>query len=98
MIQNSLSAGIVGALMTVGSLGVANATPVAPLATAALSSPYVKQVSFWGQPFPSGYALYRGQCYSYVAVESPAGYVWKRVYICNDHNGRTFGHGYGGRF
>ncbi len=97
MIHNSLRAAAIGALM-VGCLGAAGAAPMAPATITGLSGSSVKLASFWGQPFPFGYAYYQGQCYSYVPVESPTGYVWKRVWICSDHRGRTFGHGYDGRF
>lgn len=98
MIYKNLRAVTIGALMTVGCFGAANAMPIAPAAMTALDGPPVKSVSFWGQPFPYGYAYYRGQCYSYVPVETPTGYVWKRVFICTETNGRGYGHGYGGRF
>ena len=93
-----LRAVTVGALMTVGYLGAANAMPIAPMTTTSVGNAAVESVSFWGQPFPYGYTYYRGQCYSYVPVETPTGYAWKRVFICTETNGRGYGHGYGGRF
>ena len=98
MIHKNLRAVTIGALMTVGCLGAASAMPMAPATTVALNGPPVISVSFWGQPFPYGYSYYRGQCYSYVPVETPTGQVWKRVFICTETNGRGYGHGYGGRF
>lgn len=98
MLCNSLRAAIAGALMTVGCFGAAGAAPVAPATMTALSRPTANLVSFWGRPFPWGYSFYEAQCYSYVPVEGPTGTVWKRVWICTDTKGPTYGHGYGGRF
>jgi hypothetical protein len=98
MVHMGLRAVIVGALVSIGSLGVASAAPIAPAAMTALSSPPVKLVSFWGRAFPWGYTYYHGQCYTYVQVETPTGYAWRRVWICTETDGRGYGHGYGGRF
>jgi len=97
MVHKSLRA-VVGALMTIGCLGAAYSAPIAPSAMTALSNSPIKLVSFWGRPFPWGYAAYRGQCYTYVPVETPQGQMWRRVWICNDMPGPWYGKGYGGRF
>ena len=95
MVHQSLRAVIAGALIAIGSLGAAYAAPIAPTAMRAPSSPPVKLVSFWGQPFPYGYRYFHGQCYAEVPVETPTGIVWRRVWVCEtDH----YGYGYGGRF
>ena len=96
MVHKNLRGVIVGALMTIGCLGVAYAAPIAPAAM--LSSPPIKLVSYWGRPYPYGYIEYRGQCYTYVKVDTPTGPAWQRVWICTETGGRGYGHGYGGRF
>lgn len=98
MVHKSLRAVIIGALMTVGYLGAAPAAPIAPAAIATLNDAPVKLVSYWGRPFPWGYAYYPGQCYSYVQVETPSGLAWRRVFICTETHGHGYGHGYNERF
>jgi len=97
MVHKSLAT-IVGALMTIGCVGVACAAPIAPAAMTELASPPTTVVSFWGRSYPYGYTYYQGQCYTYVQVETPTGYAWRRVWICTETGGRDYGHGYGGRF
>jgi hypothetical protein len=97
MVHRGLGAVIVGALMTVGCLASAYAAPIAPPAMMALSAP-VESVSFWGQPFPSGYTYFPGQCYRYVQVETPNGYAWRRVWICTETRGRGYDRRYDPRY
>lgn len=98
MAHKSLRPVIVGALMTIGGLGAAYAAPIAPVAITGLNSPSAKLTSYWGRAFPWGYSYYPGQCYSYVQVETPDGWAWRRVWICGEKHTRGFGHGYDGRF
>jgi hypothetical protein len=90
MVHNSFRAVIVGALMTIGCLATARAAPIAPTA---LIGPPAKFISFYGLPFPFGYAYFPGQCYKYVQVETPKGYAWQRVWICTEPGGRGYGDG-----
>ena len=89
MVRNSRRA-VVSALMIVGCLGAARAAPIAPGAMAAPTGSAAKTVSFWGQPFPSGYAYFPRECYMHVLVDTPHGPVWRRVFICTETGIRGF--------
>lgn len=91
MVHRGLRAVIVGALMAIGCLATARAAPIAPTAMTALIGPPVTSVSFWGRPFPFGYAYYPRQCYMRVQVETPNGYVRRRVFICTETGARGYG-------
>jgi hypothetical protein len=96
MVRNSLRTVIVGAMIAFGCFAPASAAPIAPLAMTALIGSRADFVSFWGRPFPYGYAYGPGQCYTYVQEETPQGLVWRRVWICVEKGG--LGYGEGGRF
>ena len=96
MVRNGLRTVIVGAMITIGCLATARAAPIAPSAMTALIGSPAEFVSFWGNPFPFGYAYQRGQCYMHVQEETPKGLAWRRVWICTEPGGR--GYGEGGRF
>ncbi len=96
MTRNGLWAVVVGALIMSGCLATARAAPITPTPMTALIGPPVKFVSFWGKPFPFGYAYFPGQCYLHVRVETRKGWVWRRVWICTELGGR--GYGEGGRY
>lgn len=69
-------------------LSTAQAAPIAPAAIAKQITTPVELASFWGWSFPVGYRYYPEQCYARVAVETPKGVVWKRVWICTEPGGR----------
>ena len=87
---------IVGALITIGCLAPASASPIASQAMATTTGSPPDLVSFWGIPFPFGYRYRLGQCYIYKQVETPSGVRWERVWICTEKGGQ--GYGEGGRF
>jgi hypothetical protein len=92
MVYNGLRTVVVAALITIGCLATGYAAPIAPGASAGLSAPPVKFATFWGRPFPYGYVYLPGQCYRHVQVETPTGYVWRRVWICTERRGRGYGY------
>jgi hypothetical protein len=96
MVRNSLWTMLVGGLLMFGCLAPANAAPMAPSAITARVSAGINLVSFWGLPFPFGYAYRPGQCYKEMPVDTGKGVVWKRVWICTEPGGRDYGEG--GRF
>lgn len=74
----------VAALLT-GVAGVActsHAAPFVPVDLAAMAVPAAEHVSFWGRPFPYGYAYRRGGCTRIVRVETPDGWRVKRIWVC----------------
>jgi hypothetical protein len=89
---------ILGATLTatIGAVSPAHAAPVAPAALKAPPDASVDRVSFWGKPFPYGYAYRRGQCYLYVWEETPRGILRRRVWICTEPLPRPYA--LGGRF
>jgi len=65
-----------------GLSGVSHAAPTFPVDLAAKAAPAAEHVSFWGRPFPYGYAYRRGGCTRIIRVETPDGWRVKRVWIC----------------
>jgi hypothetical protein len=96
MVCNGVRTVIVGALITIGCLAPAGAAPIAPSEMTARIGAHTHSVSFWGLPFPFGYAYRPEQCYKYEQEETPSGLRWRRVWICTEPGGR--GYGEGGRF
>jgi hypothetical protein len=63
-----------------GSTAVSAAGPGFPGALPAVG-PNVELASFWGEPYPYGYAWRHG-CVRHVKVETPYGWRWRRVWVC----------------
>jgi hypothetical protein len=96
MAGNALRTVLICTSVAIGWCAQACAAPIAPHAMIAQAVMPAHSVSFWGIPFPFGYAYRPGQCYMYVQEETPSGVVWKRVWICVEKGG--VGYGEGGRF
>jgi hypothetical protein len=96
MVGNAVRTVIVCASITIGLCVQACAAPAVPHAMPAQVGVSADLISFWGIPFPFGYAYRPGQCYKYVQEETPEGLTWRRVWICTEHGGQ--GYGEGGRF
>lgn len=89
MARDGLQTAIMGTLMAVGCVATVHAAPIAPAAMTAPIGPPVEFVSFWGYPFPVGYAYLRGQCYMYVEEQTPQGIIRRRVWICTEPGGKN---------
>jgi hypothetical protein len=96
MDRMSLRTVIAGALIMVGCLSPASAAPIAASKTTGLIGSHTNLASFWGLPFPYGYAYRPGQCYIYVQEETRRGLRRRRVWVCTERGG--LGYGEGGRF
>jgi hypothetical protein len=96
MVSNGLRTVVVFALIVIGCLAPVNAAPIVPSTMATIVGLRADLVTFWGLPFPYGYAYRPGQCYIYQQVETPRGIRWRRVWICTEKGG--LGYGEGGRF
>jgi hypothetical protein len=58
------------------------AAPAAPHALVAVSGVDVNRVSFFGWPFPYGYAYPPARCFRHVRVDTPEGWYWRTVFVC----------------
>jgi hypothetical protein len=97
MVRRGAGILILGVLtMMIGALTPGRAAPVVPSALKIPAGASADLVSFWGRPFPYGYAYRRGQCYLYVWEETPRGLLRRRVWLCTEPLGRPYG--LGGRF
>lgn len=74
----------------IADLGVAAtsalAGPISSPASATLAS-QVQRVTFWGQPYPYGYAVRppgKRACYVWRQVDTPEGWRYERVQICGN--------------
>ena len=74
-----IATAVTGATSTPSPAGPVPADPLAVVAN--LRSP-VENVTFWGLPFPYGYAAPRESCFRHAWVETPEGWRWRRVYVC----------------
>jgi hypothetical protein len=93
MIRSGLVTAVVGAVMAVGCLGSATASPAAPSVLALSVQSPVELASFWARPYPFGYRYTPGQCYIHVQEDTPRGPVWKRIWVCTEPGGRGYGEG-----
>lgn len=67
--------------LVVGCAGLAHALPMSNIAG---QKSAVQKVTFWGHPFPYGYAWSRVRaCTRYVPVETPSGVRYQRTWVCN---------------
>jgi hypothetical protein len=78
---NRLLLAAAAAAFVVSASGAALALPVAPLH--AVHTPAVTKVTFWGKPFPYGYAWRARSCSRLVTIETSRGPVTRRVYDCS---------------
>ncbi len=74
---------VAAAALAGASSGASAAGPSAALAAWGSLGSDVALASFWGRPFPYGYA-WRGYpgCYRHVLVDTPWGPRWRRVWVC----------------
>jgi len=86
IVQSSL--GLISALsLTVLSAGLSQATAmtIAPLQSLSATMTPAQKTTFWGRPYPYGYAYNSGRassCYVRRHVHGAHGWYWKRVYVC----------------
>jgi hypothetical protein len=60
----------------------ASAAPISPVNVVKDIGTQVDPASFWGLPFPYGYAYRSGSCVRYVRVQTASGPRWRRVWVC----------------
>jgi len=81
-----VAACLVSACLVVGTSWVtpAGAAPILPVDVAKGIGLVGDQASFWGEPYPYGYA-YRGgrRCLREVRVDTPSGWRYRRIWVCN---------------
>lgn len=68
-------------------LAIEASVDAGPLPVARLGSiNVIKPATFWGRPFPYGYAYTRRQLACWVSrrVDTPAGPTWERVWDCGN--------------
>jgi hypothetical protein len=92
MIRTAFLTTLVAALASLAlARSPAAAAPGAPLGVAQALGSIADQMSFWGHPYPAGYAYghpytyaagYRGPCYRKIRVDTPVGWRWRRVWVC----------------
>lgn len=58
------------------------AVPAYPVAIGAGVGADVEQASFWGLPFPYGYADLGHRCVRHIRVHTRHGIRWRRVWLC----------------
>ena len=86
MVRRNFKIVVVAAAFALGACLVspAVAAPVQPIDIAKGVAPEIDQVSFWGLPYPYGYAWRSNPCVRHVRVHSRGGYVrWRRVWVCD---------------
>jgi ABC-type glycerol-3-phosphate transport system substrate-binding protein len=72
---------LAGAVVAAG-IGIASPGLAAPGAALAPDASLVQTVTFWGHPYPYGYAYRHDPCVRRVRVETPRGLRWKWVRVC----------------
>jgi len=81
-----ITAGLFSALSFLPlSASVSEAAPltVAPLQPLAAAMVKAEKTTFWGRPYPYGYAYHKAtSCYVRRHVHGRHGWYWKRVYVC----------------
>jgi hypothetical protein len=77
--------GVIAVVITVMSIGLASTTVAAPASPSSLGSVLSSEVepaSFWGLPYPYGYAERPSSCFRHVKVRGRHGVRWKKVWVC----------------
>ena len=82
MIRKALLAMAVGASVGALATSVASAAALGSGVLGETAGSQFERTTFWGQPYPYGYAYTRGQCWRRVQVETDTGWRWKRINIC----------------
>jgi len=58
------------------------AAPIQPVDIGQSVAPAMTQASFWGLPYPYGYADRGNRCWKRVRVQTEMGWRWQRVWVC----------------
>jgi len=82
----TITSGLFSALpFALVSASFSDAAPltVAPLQSLSTEMVQAEKTTFWGRPYPYGYAYHQtASCYVRRHVHGRHGWYWKRVYVC----------------
>jgi hypothetical protein len=73
---------VVTASLVTGFAALSRAAPAMPITMGPSMGSDTYRISFWGEPYPYGYAYLHNPCVRYFRIETPRGWRWKREWIC----------------
>ena len=60
------------------------AAPIHPVELGKGAASALEQASFWGLPYPYGYAYRDNPCVRHVRVQTKAGWRMRRIWVCEE--------------
>ena len=73
---------VLAAFLASGFTAPSNAAVTMPMALGQSMGNEIDRVSFWGEPYPYGYAYLHNPCIRYFRIETARGWRWKREWVC----------------